>query len=223
MGLGGVRAGSVAAVLLALGCGSSHGTGFSPATSTEPPSDGGGGSGDDSSAASDTGPQLVLTSADATPPGVTFDCKPGTYSGMFKVHVSTDAGLLPQLVSFDVAGSLSIVLVGKITQGSGGEFPEPILNIAPGAKLSGVDMTFGGTFNADVSGQLDCPKKTFSGTLNNGVYVYPGDSGSLMMVGGLSATYDGTMTPPALTNGVMDLGSPMLMLGSTGPWSATLQ
>jgi hypothetical protein len=119
---------------------------------------------------------------------------------------------------------MSITLVGKVMEGSGGgEFPEPVLSIAPGAKLAGNDATFGGSFSADVSGELDCPTKTFTGTLANGTYEYPGDAGSLMMSGSLSATYDGTMTPPALTMGVMELGSPQLMLDSTGPWSATLQ
>jgi hypothetical protein len=219
---------ALAATIVALGCGGNQqGTGFAPGSGSGAPGDAGGASSDDSSTlAADSGPIVPgfgFTSSDAAPAGIKFDCQPGTYSGMFKVHVSTDAGLLPALVSFDVAGTLSITLVGKVTQTGAGEFVQPILTIAPGAKLSGKDVTFGGTFNADVSGQLDCPKKTFNGTLTNGVYVYPSDSGSLAMDGSLSATYDGTMTPPALTMGVMQLGSPQLMLGSIGPWSATHQ
>lgn len=222
---GAARAWGLGAAILALGCGSKQGAGFSPGTGPDSPAtDAGDASGDDASAilADDSG-LPSFTSAEAAPPGVKFDCQPGTYSGTFKVHVGTDAGLLPALVSFDVAGTLSIVLVGKVSQGAGGEFPEPILMIKPGAKLSGVDQSFGGTFSADVSGQLDCPNKTFSGVLSNGVYVYPSDSGSLSMNGSLSATYDGTSTPPALTMGVMELDAPQLQLGSMGPWSATLQ
>jgi hypothetical protein len=213
--------------LVALGCGGAHGgAGFGASGGAEPPAaDAGDASGDDSSSPVADSSQLTLpgyTSADAAP-GVKFDCQPGTYAGMFMVHVTTDAGLLPALVSFNVAGTVSIALVGKVTQGSGGEFPQPILSIAPGAKLSGDDATFGGHFSADVSGQLDCPNKTFAGTLSNGVYVYPSDSGSLQMGGSLTATYDGTVTPPSLTMGVMQLTAPQLSLGSSGPWSATLK
>jgi hypothetical protein len=222
------RAGALAAVFLVFACGASQGGGFASGSSASPPSDAGEDtSGDETTTTygDDAGQLHLVTSSDAAT-GVKFDCQPGTYAGMFQVHVTTDAGLLPQLVSFNVSGTLSIVLVGHVTpptSTSGESFAQPILTIAPGAKLSGVDMTFGGTFNADVSGQLDCPMKAFSGTLANGVYEYPGDSGSLMMTGSLSATYDGTVMPPALTMGVMNLGSPQLMLGASGPWSATLQ
>lgn len=217
---------ALSGAILAFGCGSTHGgAGFATAGGADAPApvDAGDASSDDASTSAADSSQLVLpvTTRDAS--AVKFDCQPGTYSGMFKVHVSTDAGLLPQLVSFDVAGTVSIALVGKVTQGMGGEFPQPTLSIAPGAKLSGNDATFGGHFSADVTGQLDCPSKAFAGTLSNGVYVYTGDSGSLQMEGSLSATYDGTMTPPALTMGTMQLSSPQLSLGSSGPWSATLQ
>ncbi len=212
--------------LLPLGCGGgSHGTGFGsdPGATGSSASDGGDdGGGSVVPPPSDSG-LLQLSSSDGAPSGLRFDCQPGTYSGMYKVHVGTDAGLLPQLVSFDVSGTLSITLVGTVTMSGSGEALDPVLSIAPGAKLAGVDATFGGSFSADVSGQLDCPSKTFTGTLANGTYEYPGDAGSLMMTGNLSATYDGTATPPALTMGVMELDSAQLNLGSTGPWSATLQ
>ncbi len=172
---------------------------------------------------SDDAPVLVLTSSDAATTGVKFDCQPGTYTGMFTTTVTTDAGLFPSLLSFDWKGTLSITLVGHVTQTSSGEsFAEPTLTIAPGAELSGTD-NFGGDFHAGLSGSLDCPSKALTGTLSNGTYTYPGDSGSITMTGTLSATYDGTMTPPALSAGQISVGSPMFStLGATGTWSATL-
>jgi hypothetical protein len=120
-------------------------------------------------------------------------------------------------------GTLSITLVGHVTQTSSGEnLVAPTLTIAPGAELSGTD-NFGGTFSSGLSGMLDCPSKTLTGTLSGGTYTYPGDSGSIMMVGTLSATYDGTMTPPALATGQISVTSPMFStLGANGTWSATL-
>jgi hypothetical protein len=46
------------------------------------------------------------------------------------------------------------------------------------------------------------------------------------MGGTLSATYDGTMTPPALTMGVMNLTTSSQLfsgVGATGTWTAALQ
>jgi hypothetical protein len=46
------------------------------------------------------------------------------------------------------------------------------------------------------------------------------------MGGTLSATYDGTMTPPALTNGTMNLTTTSKLfsgVGATGTWTAALQ
>ena len=217
-----------ALLLGASGCGGSRGgAGFASGGGygASGSDDGGDASSDDASTpAVDSGlGGLALTSADAAPPGVKFDCLPGTYSGMFTVHVTTDAGLLPALVSFNVMGDLSITLVGQLMQGVGGEFPQSTLTIAPGAKLSGTDVSFGGHFSADLTGQLDCPSKTFAGTLSNGVYNYMGDAGGITMDGQMSATYDGTSMPPTLTMGVMDLTAPQLQLGSSGPWSATLK
>jgi hypothetical protein len=216
-------------VWLAFGCGASQGAGFGPASSSAnvPGADDAGDAssiGDESAFVSDSA-RLVFSNDAAAPSGVKFDCLPGTYSGMFSAHVTTDAGLLPALFSFNVTGTLSITLVGHVTQvpGTSESFAQPILTIEPGAKLVGNDATFGGHFLADVSGQLDCPSKTFNGTLSNGTYEYFGDSGSIMMNGSLSAIYDGTSTPPALTMGSMQLSSPQLTgVGSTGPWSATL-
>jgi hypothetical protein len=172
----------------------------------------------------DGGPSNVFTSTDAAPSGVVFDCKPGTYAGMFTTMVTNDAGGLFALFSLNWTGSLSITLQGKVTTSNAGEIPEPTLTIAPGAKLSGVDA-YGGHFNADLSGQLDCPSKTLTATVANGMYNYLGtDAGGIAMQGSLSATYDGTMAAPMLTLGAMDLSSPQLMgTAAIGTWTATLQ
>jgi hypothetical protein len=225
-------AGTLAGFLLALGCGGSGaGAGFSSPDggSGAPASDGGDTSSDDSSTLFlDSGQfTTVLASSDGAAPPVTFACEPGTYSGMFTTTVTTDAGLFPSLLSFNWTGTLSIALVGHVTQtqsanGENFTVAAPVLTIAPGAMLSGAD-NFGGHFISGLSGQLDCPTKMLTGTLSNGVYEYPGDAGSIVMQGTLSGTYDGTK-PPTLTMGEIQVGSPTYStLGATGTWSATLQ
>jgi hypothetical protein len=173
-----------------------------------------------------SGPSLSFSSSDAAPSGITFDCKPGTYAGNYQVAVTTDAGgALSSLFSFNVKGTLSITVVGNVTKTASGEFAETTYSIAPGAKLIGVDATFGGQFSADLTGQLDCPSKAFTGTLSNGTYTYAllGDAGGITLDGTLSATYDGASTP-ALTLGQMTLTSPQLSaLVAQGTWTATLQ
>ena len=172
--------------------------------------------------AEDAGTTGVFTSSDASP--VVFDCKPGTYSGPFATMVTSDAGGLAALISFNVDGNLSITLQGRVTNTGAGEIPEPTLTIAPGAKLAGKDETFGGYFNADLIGQLDCPTKTLSVTLANGTYDYFGDAASLSMQGSMSAIYDGTTTTPTLSMGIMNISSSNLTsIGAAGTWSATLQ
>jgi hypothetical protein len=224
---------SVAGSLLALGCGGSSGEiGFAPPDSGLPAlatDDGGDAASDDSSGlVLDSGQvTIVLMGGDGAPPAVKFDCEPGTYSGMFTTTVTTDAGLFPSLLHFNWMGNLSITLVGHVmqTQSANGEnfTAAPVLTIAPGAMLSGTD-NFGGYFSSGLSGQLDCPSKQLTGTLSNGTYEYPGDAGSITMVGMLTGVYDGTTTPPALTMGTIAVGSPMWStLGATGTWSATHQ
>jgi len=189
---------------------------------TKGPSDASEGN-DGTAAGNDGGPSNIFTSTDAAPSGVVFDCKPGTYAGMFTTMVKSDAGGLLSLFSFNWTGSLSITLQGQVTTSGAGEIPEPVLTIAPGAKLAGVDA-MGGHLNADLSGQLDCPSKTLTATIANGVYGYFGDAGGIMMTGGLTATYDGTGSTPMLTMGTMMCGSPQVMgVEAEGTWTATLQ
>ena len=216
---------------VAQGCRGGSGPGFGSSDGTgagrddgDAASDGGPGASNDTPVASgdDAGPTGVFTSSDASglPSGVVFDCKPGTYSGMFATMVTSDAGGIFSLLSFNWTGSLSITLQGMVMSGSG-EIPEPTLTIAPGAKLSGTDA-YGGNFTADLGGQLDCPTKVFTATISNGAYTYSGTT--VMMAGTLSGIYDGTMMPPALTMGAMNVSSPQITsLGSAGTWTATLQ
>jgi hypothetical protein len=213
---------------LVLACGAKN-SALQPDTGddTSGGNDAGGGSDSTSAPGDDGGPSGVFTSSDASglPSGVVFDCKPGTYAGMFTTMVTNDAGGLFALFSLNWTGSLSITLQGKVTTSSAGEIPEPTLTIAPGAKLSGVDA-YGGHFNADLTGQLDCPSKTLTATVADGLYSFLGaaDGGGIGMAGSLSATYDGTMAAPVLTLGAMDLSSPQLMgTAAIGTWTATLQ
>src|SRR5689334_4167105 len=98
-------------LMLAVGCGSG---GKSTDFSADPPetrvSDGGDeAQSSDPPPEQDSGPVGLFTSADAASPGVTFDCKPGTYTGTFETHVSSDAGgLIGLLYSLDVKGTLSL-------------------------------------------------------------------------------------------------------------------
>jgi hypothetical protein len=200
---------------------------FPSSTGNDAPDDSGLGAPDDSSvAAGDGAPSGVFFKSDdasGIPPGVVFECRPGTYSGMFNTTVTNDAGGLFSLFSFNWTGSLSITLEGMVTTTSAGEFPSSTLTIAPGAKLAGKD-SMGGMFTADLSGQLDCPSKTLSATIANGFYSYGVGDAGVSMQGSMSATYDGTVTPPMLSMGEMSLGSPQIQGTSAGgTWTATLQ
>ncbi len=212
---------------LALGCGGQGASGFPSPEGNGAPDDGGLGAPDDASVASSDGAQsgAFFKSADASgiPPGVVFECRPGTYSGMFNTTVTNDAGGLFSLFSFNWTGSLSITLQGTVMTTSAGEFPSSTLTIAPGAKLAGKDMN-GGNFTADLSGQLDCPSKAFSATIANGWYSYGVGDAGVSMQGSMSATYDGTVTPVMLSMGAMNLGSAQIQgTGAVGTWAATLQ
>jgi hypothetical protein len=223
------RALTLAGAILALGCGGSGAEAGFPSTDRGAGAlaDGGGdASSDDASTPFPDSGQFMtdFTGGDGGFPPVTFECKPGTYSGTFTTTVTTDAGLFSSLFSFNWTGTLSITLVGHVTQNANGEsFAAPVLTIAPGANLSGAD-NFGGHFSSGLSGQLDCPNKKLTGTLSNGMYEYPGDAGSITMEGNLSGAYDGSTTPPALTMGEIGVSSPTYpTLAAAGGWSATLQ
>jgi len=216
-----LSSGFVAVISLVVACGGHGTTGFSSPGS-------GGSSGGDASRAesSDADPASeVFTSGDANglPSGLVFDCQPGTYAGKFTTMVTSDAGGLFALFNYSWSGNLSITLQGAVTHTSTGEIPQPTLTIAPGAKLAGMDAN-GIAFNADLSGQLDCPSKTLNATVANGTYGAVGDAGGIAMQGTLTATYDGASSPPTLAMGGMALTSPQIMsLAAEGTWTATLK
>jgi hypothetical protein len=227
----------VIGICLALeGCG---GSGANPSFATVGTQDDGGGEASTlgtpslgtSTPETDSGaPPTLVVSTDAGPPPPPMGaCKPGTYAGMFTTNVTVpDGGLLSDLISIDWSGTLSLTLVGKTTTAQNGEFSTTTLVIAPGAMLQGSDQ-YGGTFNATVSGQLDCPSRAFAGTLDNGTYTNPildlvADGGTVTMVGTLSGTYDPNVTPVALDNGSISASSPDIQgLEADGTWSAALQ
>jgi hypothetical protein len=212
------------ALVLAAGCGAQKQTALAGDPSSAP-SDGGSSMADPGSASDDagagTGEQFAGTGDAAS--SVTADCMPGTYAGTFETKVSSDAGGLGALISFDFKGTLSLAVVGQ-TMMTAGEVPTTTYSIAPGAKLDGQDQSFGGTYNADLTGQLDCASKTFSGLLNDGAYTIVFDAGSVPLTGSVTGIYDdGEGGPPRLT-GTMILTSPNIPdLAATGEWTATLQ
>jgi hypothetical protein len=206
---------AMAMAVVGFACGSQGGSG-TPFGQDDTSMGDGGATAKDSQAATSidasvpTGGGEIFVSSDAASE-VTFECQPGTYTGMFSTKVTNDAGGLFALFSFAWSGSLSITLQAMV------------MNIAPGAKLDGMDM-MGGHFSADMTGQLDCPSKTLTITIANGVYNYFGDAGGVMMTGSMAATYDGTTSPPELTMGAMNVGSPQVPgTSAEGTWTATLQ
>jgi hypothetical protein len=140
------------------------------------------------------------------------DCIPGTYTGSFSTTVGVaDGGFPSTLFGVPWNGTLSIAL---LTSGT-------MLTVAPGARISGADQ-MGGTFAADVSGQLDCVSRVFVGALSNGVYSFFGDAATTTLTGTLSATYDSTSNPVALVGGSLDFRSPQVPgVEAAGTWSAT--
>jgi len=196
---------------MAAGCGGSGGYGFGSVDTIDGAADARAAQ-DDAPFESGGGGSFFGGDA-ALPPTAMPDCVPGTYSGQFTCNV---AALL--VIQFPWNGSISLTLQGQET--GGGEFP--VLTIAPGAKIMGTDSN-GGTFTADLSGQLDCATRKLTGSMQNGLY-----KNSMLMLsfsGALSAGYDAQATPRAFTSGAMGpLQSPQLpTVAGTCTWSATLR
>lgn len=188
----------------------------------------------DDAAAGDALAQPAFASDDGTaPPSGLFmsgdatvtpssDCRPGTYSGPFMTDVVLgDAA--PTALSLQWKGTLMVTLVGMTETKNAGELPTTTLMIAPGGRMDGTDK-FNGYFGADVVGQLDCPSRTLHATIQNGVYIIVGDSGTLPFTGTVDGMYNATM-PPALNGSINVATSPGLFgaLGATGTVTATLQ
>jgi hypothetical protein len=219
--------------LAALGCGTAPQTGLTGGPSTTASSAGDDASADGSSAAVapvpsvDSGPVFISFADSSTTQS--FTCKPGTYSGPFstKVTSGSDAGgllgALASLFQYPWMGTLSITLQGMTTVGTG-EDTYTTLTIAPGAMLSGVDQT-GGHFSADIAGSLDCATDVLTGTLSNGSYEFPGDSGSVSMQGTISATYgeEGDAGTPALSGNLTASSTQISGTEAVGTWTAALQ
>ena len=175
-----------------------------------------------STTARDSGVVEQFASPDASSAGGTLDCKPGTYAGPFETHVTSDAGGLFDLLSLDFEGTLSVAIVGQVVQTTG-ELPQTTHSIAPGAKLAGVDESFGGSYRADLTGQLDCANHAFAGTLN-GTYEFALDAGSIPLQGTLSGAYAvGDAGAPELTGSMTLTSTQVPTLGAEGPWTAILQ
>jgi len=222
---------------LALGCGGSGSAGFDDggSSSSSPGSGAEAGSTEDATIASlGDGATLVLgPRSDAA--GVTKSiCTAGVYQGSFMTYVGagTDGGS-PGLFSFMWNGNLSIDLQAKkiaiTSSGNGESFTTDTsrLEIAEGGALDGGD-TMGGTFFADLDGELDCdedagPPYHLQATLSNGVYKQP--LFMLQMYGHLSADYQ-TSTPPMLVNGQITvygtaMNSSTSVGSASGTWTAT--
>jgi hypothetical protein len=181
---------------------------------------------------------LVLpTPSDAGAGGVVQSvCIAGVYQGKFMTYVGSGGdGGSAGLFSLMWNGNLSIDLKAKkitvTSSSSNGENLTTIdtsrLEIAEGGALDGGD-TMGGTFFADLIGELDCdpdagPPYHLTATLSNGLYKQ--SLFSIAMAGNLTADYQAS-SPPMLVNGnilvqgiLTDGGAPFA--SASGSWSAT--
>jgi hypothetical protein len=231
---------------LAVGCGGSGSEEFADASGPSART----GSGDDAGASGDdatvSGPdpgtlgQFAPSSVDAGTTVIQSACRPGVYQGTFMTYVGAGGdGGTPGLFSFMWNGSLSIDLTGKkVTMTStthGGEgFTSTTsttqFEIADGGALDGSD-TFGGSFFANLSGELDCspdagPTFHLVATLSNGTY--KDGFYQIAIIGNLTADYQeaGASSPPMLVNGGIFVGglngdAGMPFASASGTWSAT--
>jgi hypothetical protein len=222
-----------------LGCSGSGSTGFKAAGAGGPSPGGDGSSSDDASAFSGSDDAAAfLPMGDG---GVFFQgtadggesvqgvCVAGVYTGKFTTTVGSGSGG-PFAIMWN--GNLSIDLAArKVTIVSGGgeglSTETSQLEIAEGGVLEGGD-TMGGTFFADLNGDLDCapdagPPYRLTATLSQGIY--QSAFFSVPMGGDLSADYQASK-PPMLVNGAIhfygtgDAGGGLSTMAN-GTWSAT--
>lgn len=231
------RIAAVGASALALGCGSSRPGDFEDAGSgsgSEPVADAAAQAQDATVAPPGDGGGLVLI-APADAGHVSSICTAGLYEGQFMTYVGAGGeGGSPGPFAFMWNGGLSIDLKARTVivssgGGSGESFATDtsLLEIAEGGALDGGD-TMGGTFFANLDGELDCdpdagPPYKLQATLLNGTYrqVFY----SIQMGGTLTAEYQAS-SPPMLTNGqilvwgfLTDGGAPFA--SASGTWTAT--
>jgi hypothetical protein len=212
--------------LVCLAAWSTVGCGGSPANAgfAGPPDDAGGPIGPDATVPQSGGDAGGATGDDGdlffAPDGTTIGaCLPGTYVGTFDCTITAILGL----IQIPWKGPISLTLTGHQ---SGGEIQT--LTIAPGARISGTDQ-YDGSFNASLSGTLDCPTQKLTGALDGNYQLLMGIVNvNAMFAGDMGADYTGNSTPPAFTKGVMGpLASPQWggdggFLG-TCTWSAALK
>ena len=93
--------------------------------------------------------------------------------------LSDDRGMPTADSGAEASSAASMTAADSV--GTTGELPQTTHSIAPGAKLAGVDESFGGSYRADLTGQLDCANHTFAGTLI-GTYEFALDAGSITAI-----------------------------------------
>jgi hypothetical protein len=212
-------------------CGEGRSPGFGSQGSAGDPSQDAGTGDDDahsssSSSGSASGSGSVFMSAgdDGGSAGSATDCMPGTYSGPFTTQVFVgDAGPGPLALMW--TGTLTVTLVGQMETTTGGELPTTMLTIAPGGRLAGMD-NFGGSFGADVTGQLDCSSKKLEATISNGLYLIWSSDAATIPFGGTANGIYAASTPPALNGTIYIVTSnqgALGVLGATGMVTAKLQ
>ncbi len=241
-----LRVSAIAAAALALGCGGAGSNDFGdaggPRSSTGAALDAGSSTDDATVPSGDPGGSGVFVRSPTDDAGSVVVspsvCAAGVYQGQFMTYVGSGAdGGSPGLFSYMWNGNLTIDLSAQritMTSMTAGELPTTTstttLEIADGGALDGSDTT-GGSFFADLSGQLDCapdagPPYHLVATLSNGAYKMT--FFQIPIVGHLTADYQGggATTPPMLVNGAILVGG-LLGDGGTefasasGTWSAT--
>jgi hypothetical protein len=240
-----LRAFALGTAALALGCGGAGSNDFGdasgPRSSTGAAIDAGSSSDDATVSGGDPNGAGVFVHSPTDDAGSVITpsvCTAGVYEGQFMTYVGTGGdGGSPGLFSYMWNGNLTIDLAAQritMTSMTTGELPTTTstttLEIADGGALDGSDTT-GGSFFADLNGQLDCapdagPPYHLTATLSNGAYKMT--FFQIPIVGHLTADYQGggAATPPMLVNGSILVGG-LLADGGTpfasasGSWSAT--
>ena len=163
------------------------------------------------------------TIPDAGPVSTTGECKAGRYEGNFmgdyRSGFALGGGLKVSALDLTGMPGLAFTLYGK--EEGGGEFKEFV--VSDGYVKGTANGTF--PFEGVLTGTLDCPTKTFKGTLK-GHYclLLCGGFNEGFFEGPITGTYDGTSF--SFTGGTWDLIEPAAMdgllgmIGGNGTWDA---